>query len=409
MPESLPHRLLIPAGLLLMRSRRLFPFLNYVYGSVFERLNRANVFLIKGVLRNSDRTINMLFVGDEASAYQLSSLTCSRIKEKSVLGRIFPFQIDPVRMPNVEVAAVHAAKPLINRFLKQGFFLLPCLKFSLDLHKPMGDIVRASSGRRRKDIKKIGISNYSYIVSRKDEKRFEHFYRKMYLPYMKKRFGKAAILRDYLTSKLCYYQNGGIIFVTQDKTPIAGILFQIKEKTLYALSYGVRDDEAICDAHLAGQAALLFLIKWARTEGLIMLNYGTTVPFFRDGAFEYKKQWGMHLEEEADMPFCVLKFRAVSDSVLLFLQQNPFIFLDGKSIKGVFFVDHQPSTTELDRIVQYNSVPKLDSLIVIAYDRRREIPTAGCCSFETFVEPLKAICLFLQKQGYGVTAFERPA
>jgi len=404
-------RVLLSANPLLKRSSHLSSLFEYLYYHVFGNIRNVQVFFIKGLVRNTKHSIATLYIGPEESAYQFACLVYSEIRRMSPLGKFLVRRIDPSNLPDVEIIAANAKEPFIGRFLKQGYLLLPNVSFSLNLRGSTDQIIKRSSRRRRRDIKKLQSFYYGYTISRNSEKDFDFFYWKMYLPYAKKRFGRAAQLHSYSILKGIYRRNGGIIFVKKKEKNIAGILFQIKRKTLCALSFGVYEANKSFVADLAGQAVLFFLIKWAKAKGVESLNYGKTMPFFRDGIFTYKKEWGMYVEQHADQPFCALRLNCLNEGAISFLRQNPFIFLDKGVMKGAVLVNHRPTRSELQRIFSKYFLPRLDSLIVIAYhDRNTEAAskTEPSTTLENLTDtrsqPLSRVCLSLQKRGFVVEA-----
>jgi len=399
------------ANPLLKRSSHLSSLLKYLYNHVFGNIRNVQAFLIKGPVKNTQHLITTLYIGPEELAHQFASLVYSKIRKMSPLGNFLACQINPSHLPDVEIIAANIKEPCTGRFLKHGYLLLPNVSFTLDLRESTDQIIKRLSRRRRRDVKKLQTFRYNHAISRNNERDFDFFYWKMYLPYAKKRFGKAAQLYNHSTLKATYNKNGGIIFVKKKTRKIAGILFQIREKTLYALSFGAYDGNKSLVADLAGQAVLFFLIKWAKTKGMKTLDYGKTMPFFRDGVFAYKKEWGMHMKQHADQPFCALKLNCQNEGVLSFLQQNPFIFLDKGVMKGTVLINHKPTKPELHQILSKHSVPRLDSLIVMAYhthDTKAASETKSSTAHEnltdTLSQPFSNICLSLQKQGFTVEA-----
>jgi len=302
-------------------------------------------------------------------------------------------------------------KPLLGKFLKRGYLLLPYVSFSLNLRRSIDNIMKRSSRRRRRDIKRLESFNYSYTISRDNENDFDFFYRKMYFPYTKKRFKRAAKFETYLGLKALYRRNGGIIFVKKEETPIAGILFQIRGETLHALRSGVYEGDHNLIMDLAGQAALSFLIDWAKMKGMRSLDYGSTLPFFSDGIFAYKKEWGMFVEDHSNQLFCALKLNLNKGS-FSFLRQNPLIFVDKGVMKGVVLVDHRATKVELQQIFSKYYLPKLGSLIVITYHssnkggiNETEFSTTLENLSDPSIKPILNICLPLQKRGFNVEIY----
>jgi hypothetical protein len=360
--------------------------------------------LIKGLVKNTKCSIFTLFIGPEESAYQFAHLVYSEIEEMLPLGKFLLCQIDPSHLPHVEITVVNAKGSLIDRLLKAGYLLLPNVSFSLNLHGSTDQIINRSH-RRRRSIKKLQSFNYYYAITRNNEEDFAFFYWKMYLPYAKKRFGRAVQLYNYSRLKAVYRGNGGIVFVKKEEKHIVGILFQIRGKTLYANSFGVYEANKSFVTDLAGQAALLFLIKWAKTKGMKSLNYGKTMPFLRDGVFTYKKEWGMHIEQHADQRFCALRLNCRNEDVLSFLRQNPFMFVDKGAMKGFVLVNHKPTKLELQRIFSKHFVPGLNSPIIIAYHNhdteitsKTEFSTRFNDFTDTLLRPLSSIYILCRNK-----------
>jgi hypothetical protein len=221
------------------------------------------------------------------------------------------------------------------------------------------------SRRRRRDVKKLKRVGYRYSISQNSRKDFDFFYTRMYVPYVRRRFSKGALVAPYHVSRTLYGKSGGIIFVKNRKRPVAGILFQMKSDVLYAMLFGVYEGEEEFVKNLAGAASLHFLIQWAQENNMRRLDYGRTMPFFKDGIFRYKQEWGMRVEEHADQPFCALKLNPHSETSLSFLAQNPCVVYQGGSITGLVVVKPQLRESEFHRIRSEYFVPGLESLTIV--------------------------------------------
>lgn len=374
---------------------------------------KAEVFSIKGLVKKTDMPLNCVFVGRKESAYQLAHLMYSSIERIIPLDNRSSGTMNSTLLPKAEITAIHIERRQMGRFAAQGYLLLPYLRFFLDLKPSVDTLIQKSSRRRRRNIKRLSNFNYEYGVSAYSEEDFDFFYYKMYLPYTKNHFRKAAKMSAYLELKNYYMKNGGIIFVTREKKIIAGILFQIRGDTLCAIRSGVYNGDYKFIANLAGQAALFFLIKWAKQRRLKTLNYGCTMPFFRDGIFTYKREWGMFVEEEDDQPVCALRLGEPNERILSFLEQQPFIFLQNGVIKGAVFIDHKPSKTELQRIQSKLLIPKIDSLVVISYynlDSDCENKLLYSKSIpEELIRPLSVFCKALQGLNFKTEIYILPS
>ncbi len=396
----------------LLRHPRLYESFKFLYESVFGRTRKVDGYVIKGFAKGNSDRMTMLYVGPKSSGYQLASLIYAHISEFLPVGGVLLHETNVLSVVNApEIVAFDVQRPFVREFAKRGYLLLPSVSFILDMRVSMDDMMKRMSRRRRRDIKKIKALNYSYAISRDNDKSFDYFYHKMYLPYTKSRFGMAAYIKPYLESKIIYRSNGGLLFVKKDERFLAGILFHIHGKTLHAWSLGAREGDQHLVEELAGEAALIFLIEWAKTQGIDNLDYGVSLPFLSEGIFTYKKEWGMSVNEQRDNAICALKLNSVNECSLTFLQQNPFIVTDKKELKGVVFIDHRVTRAELQRIRSRYYLPNLHSIIVVSYYKPHPetISVVEPCAerlADNLIDPLQNICQTLQEKGFSTEVFE---
>jgi hypothetical protein len=402
---------------ILTHVNRIIPFFS-LYNCISRILGitKVQLFLIKGTVKSNNCSTTILFIGKGKSACARANYFAytvfSQIERLVYIGEFLYRQVNSSDFKNAEIIVVDANIESTKKLLEQDFLLLPEVCFELDLTRSISDLIKRSSGRRKRSIKKIRSLNYSYVICRNNEKKFDFYYWKMYLPYIRSRFAIGAQPTSYLRSKAFYRKNGGVIFVLKGKRPIAGMLFRVRGKTLDVLNLGVYGGEQKYLKDCACEAALFFLIKWSKIKGLKSLNYGVTVPFLTNGIFQYKKEWGMFVEEVTDQLFCALKIVAFNENSLSFLLHNPFIFLGKNAMKEVVFVDHRLSKAELQKLFSIHLFPKVDSLIVIGYyDKKTEEKNVINFSSNSQNIPivlgkaLSRICLSFLKRGFDVDVF----
>ena len=416
---------------ILTYANRIIPFFS-ICDHVFRRLGliKVKLFLITGTIKNTKHSTTILFIGKDVYACpsanlfigtEISACECanhfasiifSQVDKLVSFGEVLHRQVNYSDFKNVEIIVVDPSIETNDNLLEQGFMLLPNVKFCLDLTCSIDDLTTRFSRRRLRSIKKIETLNYSYAISRDNEIHFDFFYWKMYLPYIRRRFGEGAQPSSYLTSKTFYRKNGGILFVLEENKPVAGILFFVKNETIYAVGLGVcQGDEKYLKKSVC-EAALFFLIKWSKANNLKSLNYGGTVPFFTNGVFQYKKEWGMFAEEETDNLFCALKIVSVNDSSVSCLLHNPFIFRDKDAMKGLVFVNRKLTNPELQKVFSTYALPKLDSLMVISYYdgttiEPAEIDLSSSPHHMSIVlgKALSTICSSFLRRGFNIDVF----
>jgi hypothetical protein len=403
---------------ILTSANRIIPFLS-LSNCISRKLGitKVKLFLIKGKVKHTNNSATILFIGKGISAFARANyfayIVFSQIEKLLYVGEFLHRQINDSYSKNAEIIVIDANIESTKNLLDKGYLLLPQLCFELDLTCSIADLTKRSSVRRRRSIKKLSSLNYSYVVRRTNEDNFDFYYRKMYLPYIRSRFGIAAQPSSYISSKTFYRKNGGIIFVLKKRKPVAGMLFCVRKKTLYALNLGVyRGDQSYLKDY-ACEAALFFLIKWSKAKGFKRLNYGATVPFLNSGIFQYKKEWGMHVGERIDQLFCALKIVSFNENSLSFLLHNPFVFLDKNSIKGLVFLNQRFSEAKLQKLSSTYFLPNMSSLIVVScYDKKTQegnetkfsLNSQNTPSFLGKILP-KTSSAFLE-QGFDIDVFE---
>jgi len=218
-------------------------------------------------------------------------------------------------------------------------------------------------------------ANFSWYFSQSKED-FDHFYYKMYVPYIKDRYGSRALMASY-TSQWQKFVRGGLIVITQNDTPVGGLVCYIRNKTCYAMDGGVLDGNP--DFLKKGIYILFdwFSINWAHQRGVRVFDMGNTRPWRSNGVFDYKSRWRSK----------VVRTRRIY-GVWIFLAQNMPLTLQEhinqigfiSEVKGKFYAtlldtEQLPlSIAEIDRQLSMAQKEGLDGLLLVSANRRRVIP-----------------------------------
>jgi len=391
---------------------RLHYLFGYFYDFVIYRARKLPVYLLSGLEENTGKEMTTIFVGAEAEAHQFCSFAYSETRKMLLAAEILPTKIKSIEKYSEKLSnllIVRSKAPTVLSFQKRGYFVLPTVSFRLDLRFSIDELLRRMSRRRRRDISKLVGLNYSHCIRRKEGGSFDYFYHKMYRPFAEQRFGKAAAFRSYLESRIIYQNNGGIIFVQASEKPVAGILFQKRGNTLFAVSFGKCNSQEACD--LSGQAALFFLIKWAKNNGIEYLDYGLCSSFFRDGIFSYKKEWGMSIYNRPECFASALRFTSIDEVCLSFLHGNPFVVLDGEKLKGVTFIGYRPTAQDIQRILSEYSLSGLASIVVVSCCKEfaavsSPTETLVASRGSRMVSCLSDFCSFMSAKGFSTEVFE---
>jgi len=223
----------------------------------------------------------------------------------------------------------------LSKFLsEQDFIILPEINFTLDISSPSEQVFARMSKLRRRSIKAIKKLDYSYEITREPQK-LDFFYYKMYLPYIKKRYGKSANLVSFFTANQLF-RKGGLLLVKLNGKNVSGILYKPFKDTVSACCLGFYEGKDQVLDEGAGQAALYFLINWSKTQGYRQIDYGLCKPFMSDGLFTYKRSWGMKAIASRNSVLG-LKVNNFNTSVIEFLSENPMISAESEGLSGLIF------------------------------------------------------------------------
>jgi len=293
------------------------PFLH----RLLTRIRHIECYIIKGKTKSNGRELSVLFLGNPQSLYYLVDLVFSE-----------PYQIRSIGQLTLKNAILMSEKiPSDIMFIEseggfsgefsRNFLILPHLTWILDITPSLESLITKMRRIRRRQIRVLQEAKYIYEYTNSIEK-FGFFYNRMYVPYILKRHDKSATI----VSQKRFVENfktRGLLLVKSGGWYVSGISFNRKNYTIECELLGI--DPNVNDG-LAGQAALYGLIKWAKEKGFREIDYGRTTPFASDGAYWYKRTWGMRIKPYHDLIFG-MHVNKLSDGALDFLSSNPFVFL----------------------------------------------------------------------------------
>jgi hypothetical protein len=142
--------------------------------------------------------------------------------------------------------------------------------------------------RRINKVRKAGFT-YGFSQSKAD---FDHFHYHMYIPFIKTRHGDLALVASYQDQWQRWFTRGGLVLVTQNDKPVAGMLGYLAGDTFFDVEAGILE----ADPHLFQQGINAFLIwcamVWAHDKGAKILDMGGTHAWRSNGSFTFKQGWG---------------------------------------------------------------------------------------------------------------------
>lgn len=357
---------------------------------------RTPVFRLEGKTRTSQFDLSTLtFAGEETTRY-FSELAYSDEVKIKYLGKTTYHSI-PSAIADEKPDIVFAEfDRMFSKYLYRRFLLLPYIDTVLDISVPWDVILSRMRRDRRRGIREIKDRSYIYEITRDIEK-FNLFYYKMYLPFCKKRHGKKARFIPVIYSKKTF-QKGGLLLVKLDGKYVSGILYGLNKNTLFVPQHAVYLGR---DEYIAGQAALYFLMRWAKEKGYRQIDYGSTPPFANDGLFRYKRSWGMKIRPVSRFQKILgMRLCNFGNAVRDFLKENPFIFLDSERLQGLVLLDS--NETDLRSIRHHYHTPGLSGLVI--FHAPENTPPATCIPIHEISSgekprPLKSLARLASKIG----------
>jgi len=175
----------------------------------------------------------------------------------------------------------------------------------------------------------------SYRMSKSVED-FDHFYYRMHVPHIRRRYGELSQINSYQDMKE-FFLKGLLLFVTKDDKPIAGALSLIEGKSLIFRRTGVLDGDETVVKGGAQTALYYFQLKYAADNGFQAVDTMKSAPYLNDGVFRHKAEWGACTLPDDEATRWVFFFaRGPNEKLASFFDTNPIVVTAGSSaLRGV--------------------------------------------------------------------------
>ena len=199
---------------------------------------------------------------------------------------------------------------------------------------------------RREDLRLVRKYAFTYKMTN-DENDFAHFYHRMYKPYAQKRFGDAVILEsERKVIRQC--RKGELMQILRDGEVVTTVLLHQIEGRLSNCFIGVPEDQDPKMKKGAFSALYYYSILYGFEMGCHEVDFLASRPLLNDGVFQYKRKWGM-LVEDCPVPRgdILLKPLRFSEPIMSIFSHNFFITRDGKGLAGKILFNNQKMTREV--------------------------------------------------------------
>ena len=139
-------------------------------------------------------------------------------------------------------------------------------------------------------LNRAGRQGFSYRFSQ-DKADFDHFYHRMYVPYVSARHGELVYVEPY-EALWRWFTKGGLVLVTRDGEAVAGSLVLLAQDRCFGVDGGVLDADPALFKMRIYTVNIWMALQWAHSQGVTLLDMGGTRAWRSDGVFSYKRGWG---------------------------------------------------------------------------------------------------------------------
>jgi len=362
------------------------------FDNVRTRIGHTKFFHLKGKTKRTNCDLSILLFARENVVNYISDLAYSEKPQIKSMGNATYNNIPSIiagLKPDIVFADVHE---VFSKFFSKTFLILPYVTSTLDISAPWETIYARMKRVRKRNIQEIHGLSYDYEITRMRDK-FHLFYQEMYLPFILKRPAKLSGFTP-IDPASEMFSRGGLILVKSKNRNVAGILYHFVNETLHCALMAYDDG-------LAGQAALYFLIKWAKEKGYKEIHYGTTPPFMNDGLYLYKRSWGMKVNNNPKRMLAI-RFNNFERAVQDFLLDNPFIFRHSTSLIGLILLNtNNVNPSILYRKYYTRGLNKLLTLYPERDTRTRKMLNAGD-SHVSVLEPVNSLIKLVYYKNFNM-------
>ena len=347
--------------------------LNTLKQSIYPIYSRcfSRAFLVEGVLKDSDVSCRCIIVDDSHFMNYFISTTFGSSFNIIRTWRIWIPSVQ--RLVKNPPDAADICIVVLPRRWEQVFINLYDFKSPdhvrqvIDLTGDWED-VKKRFHRKKKEIfnrsMRKNTSNYKISTDLAD---FDHFYHEMHVPHCRKQFGGFASIVSYEGMKE-YFLKGFLLFVVEEGKAIAGSLCIADGETMIFRSAGVLngDEEYV----KRGAQTLLFfhMIRYAKDHNFCYLDAMHSRPFFWDGVYRNKREWGATVSVDNDIYKWIFFFNVrASEKAAAIIGKNPVIVDTNDGLMGLIGNNKAEAFSESERrqLARQYHAPGIEGLIFL--------------------------------------------
>lgn len=322
---------------------------------------RPRVWRLEGRERVTGAPLAIVFAGQLQNKNYIAYLAFAESPSERALGKRWLWTLLPPKgkpeAGGVDVRIVELYESQRSWLGARFQFFVPVwIGGELDIQKAIARQQRSKNARYF--LRQLQKNETTYEVSR-DPGAFEDFYSKMYLPYIKHRYGNRAFSMSHedMVDKLDCAE---LLFITVRGERIAGDILLFENNGVRAWSTGVKDGDPAYVKAGAMKALDHLRTRYLAARGYKTLHMGGTRPFLLDGVLRHKKENQVRLSNHTQRYFS-LSLTAGSEGAAAFAANNPFIYESQGVYRGALFIEPD-SALSPERLRQLYDTYYMDGL-----------------------------------------------
>lgn len=195
----------------------------------------------------------------------------------------------------------------------------------IELTAPLDELRKTFRDRNKTLFNKFAKGDrFAVRVSRAPED-FEHFYQRMFLPHVQRQFSGFADVDSRETLR-AVFDRGFLMIASAEGVDVGATLCHEKEDALHYHRVGTLDGDPRWIKDGVQSALYVHMMLHARGRPLSRLNLGMSRPFFGDGVYRHKRNWGAVVSEVRDGPGTIhIVQPGPGQALVQFLARHPMI------------------------------------------------------------------------------------
>lgn len=290
---------------------------------------RIPVARLHGKAKASGQPATLLVAGEEPWVDYLPSRFFADKPQRELLGS-FPLwhlerRVDCLE-PGADLTVIRAEQVSAPFFFRKNYLAVPGW-LNMAGRVPDDPTSAGRANRSVKDDMRLGKREKLELIISASGTDFDFFYQTLYVPFMVRRHGDLAVIRDADWLRV-HFHGGAVLWIVQGGARLAAFVVKKRKQTLYLLAVGVRNG----DPNIARQGAIAALyyhaIQFAHQLGCSWIDFGAVRPSLSDGLLRFKRKWGgslAHNKRDNHYNF-LIHWREWNPSVAGFVAENPLVY-----------------------------------------------------------------------------------